>query len=57
MSKQAHAAKSTATQTVSPKKKLKQLFDERDRSRPGSKEEKQAAEKILESLFPDTNAG
>jgi hypothetical protein len=57
MSKQSHAAKSPATQGVNPKKKLKELFDERDRTRPGSKEEEQAAEKILESLFPDTNAG
>jgi len=57
MSKQAHASKSTTTQAVNPKKKLKELFDERDRTRPGSKEEKEAAEKIMESLFPDTNAG
>jgi hypothetical protein len=57
MSKNAPAAKSTATQPVNPKKKLRDLFDERDRTRIGSKEEEQAAEKILESLFPDTNAG
>jgi hypothetical protein len=37
-------------------KELKELFDERARTRPGSKEEEQAAEKILESLFPDSNA-
>jgi hypothetical protein len=57
MSKNAPAAKSTATQGVNPKKKLRDLFDERDRTRIGSKEEEQAAEKINESLFPDTNAG
>jgi hypothetical protein len=56
MPKSAHSAKPTPS-TVSPKKALKELFDERDRTRPGSKEEEQAAEKILESLFPDTNAG
>jgi hypothetical protein len=38
-----------------PKKTLKQIFEERDRSRPGSEEEKQAAEKILERVFPDTD--
>jgi hypothetical protein len=57
MSKQAPAAKSTPTPAVSPKKTLKDLFDARDRTRPGSKEEEQAAERILETLFPDTNAG
>jgi hypothetical protein len=41
---------------ASSKKTLKQLFDERDRTRPGSREEEQAAEKILETMFPDTNA-
>jgi hypothetical protein len=55
MSKQAHVAKSTAP-AIGPKKTLKDLFDERDRTRPGSREEEQAAEKILETLFPDTNA-
>lgn len=49
-------AKSTATPVIGPKKTLKDLFDERDRTRPGSREEEQAAEKILETLFPDTNA-
>jgi hypothetical protein len=53
MAKQTHAAK---TAPVPAKKKaLKQLFEERDRTRPGSREEEQAAEKILEALFPDTN--
>jgi hypothetical protein len=56
MSKQAHVAKSTASPAVRPKKTLEELFDERDRTRPGSREEEQAAEKILETLFPDTNA-
>jgi hypothetical protein len=55
MSKQAHAAKS-APPKASPKKALEELFVERDRTRPGSREEQQAAEKILEALFPDTNA-
>lgn len=57
MSKPARVAKSTAHPTTRSKKTLKDLFDERDAARPGSKEEEQAAEKILESLFPDTNAG
>jgi hypothetical protein len=39
------------------KKSLKELFDARDLTRPGSREEEQAAEKILEAVFPDTNAG
>jgi hypothetical protein len=56
MSKQANAAKSTTTPAPSSKKALKRLFEERDRTRPGSREEEQAAEKILEALFPDTNA-
>jgi hypothetical protein len=55
-SKPAHSAKSTAHPATNPKRPLKDLFDERDATRPGSKEEEQAAEKILESLFPDTNA-
>ena len=41
---------------VKTKKSLKQLFEERDRTTPGSKEEEEAAKKILESVFPDTNA-
>jgi hypothetical protein len=39
------------------KRHCKELFDQRDRTRPGSREKEQAAEKILEALFPDTNAG
>jgi len=57
MSKQAQATKSAATSTADSPRKLKELFDKRDRTRPGSKDEKLAAEKILETLFPDTNAG
>ena len=56
MSKQANVTKSPGTSAVSPKKTLKKLFEERDRTRPGSREEEQAAEKILEAVFPDTNA-
>lgn len=55
MSKQTRGAKSTATPGLNPKKSLKELFDDRDRTRPGSREEEQAAEKILESVFPDTD--
>ncbi len=40
--------------TVNSKKTLKQLFEERDRTSPGSKEEEETAQKILESVFPDT---
>jgi hypothetical protein len=56
MSKPVNVAKSTATSAPSSKKTLKKLFEERDRTRPGSREEEQAAEKILEAVFPDTNA-
>jgi hypothetical protein len=42
--------------TASSKKTLKELFEERNRTRPGSKEEEQAAEKIAEAIFPDSNA-
>jgi hypothetical protein len=38
------------------KKSLRELFDARDRTQVGSTEEAQAAEKILEAVFPDTNA-
>jgi hypothetical protein len=41
----------------SSKKALQQLFEERDRTLDGSKEEEQAAEKIAEAIFPDSNAG
>jgi hypothetical protein len=47
---------SGATPTVSPKKTLKHLFEERDRTRPGSREEEEAAKKIAEAVFPDTDA-
>jgi hypothetical protein len=56
MPKQTHAAKPATTPATGRKKTLKQLFEERDRTRPGSREEEQAAEKILEAVFPDTNA-
>jgi len=56
MSKQANLAKSTATVAPNSKKTLKKLFDERNSTRPGSRQEKEAAEKILETIFPDTNA-
>ena len=52
----AKAAKSTAAPAKSAKKTLKTLFEERNDTRPGSREEEQAAEKILDSLFPDSNA-
>jgi hypothetical protein len=47
----ANVAKPTATPALNSKKSLKNLFDERDRSSLGSKEEEQAAEKILEMIF------
>jgi len=56
MSKQTHSSKPAGTPAVAPKKTLQQLFEERDRTRPGSREEEKAAEKILETIFPDTNA-
>jgi hypothetical protein len=56
MSKQTHTEKPAAAPAASRKKTIKQLFEERDRTRPGSREEEQASEKILEAVFPDTNA-
>jgi hypothetical protein len=56
MAKQSNVPKSRTTPKESPENSLKKLFENRDRARPGSKEEKQAAEKILEAMFPDTNA-
>jgi hypothetical protein len=56
MVKRSNTAQSTGAPTANPNKTLKELFDERDRTRPGSNEER-AAEKILEALFPHTNAG
>jgi hypothetical protein len=51
MPKKANSAKSS---TPSLKKSLKKLFEERDRTRPGSSEEEQTAEAILEAVFPDS---
>jgi hypothetical protein len=56
MSKPANVTKSTGTSAVSPKKTLEKLFEDRDRTHPGSREEERAAEKILEAVFPDTKA-
>jgi hypothetical protein len=56
MAKQVQTTKTAPTPAVRSKKSLKQLFEERDRTRPGSREEEKAAEKILETIFPDTNA-
>jgi hypothetical protein len=55
MTKQVQTSKSAPT-PVRSKKSLKQLFNERDRASQGSREEEKAAEKILEAIFPDTNA-
>ena len=56
MSEPTHVSKSAASPTAKPKKTLKELFEERDRTRPGSREEEEAAKKILETVFPDTDA-
>jgi hypothetical protein len=56
MAKHAETAKVEPTPAARSKKSLKQLFDERDRTDTGSREEEKAAEKILETIFPDTNA-
>jgi hypothetical protein len=56
MTKQVQTSKTAPTPAVRSKKSLKQLFDERDRSSQGSREEEKAAKKILEAIFPDTNA-
>lgn len=46
-----------ASLRVGPKKSLQEFFDARNQSQPGSREEDLAAERILEVIFPDTNAG
>ena len=46
-----------AARRLNPKKSFKELFEARDLTQPGSTEEEQAAEKILEAVFPDSNAG
>ncbi len=56
MAKQLQPAKSAPVAAARSKKPLKQLFDERDSTRPGSREEEKATENILEAIFPDTNA-
>jgi hypothetical protein len=56
MAKQMQTSKTPPAAAVRSKKSLKQLFDERDRTSQGSREEEKAAEKILEAIFPDTNA-
>jgi hypothetical protein len=56
MAKQVQTAKAAPTSAIRSRKSLKQLLDERDRTRPGSREEEKAAEKILETIFLDTNA-
>jgi hypothetical protein len=48
--------KPSADNATKTEKTLKKLFDERDRTNPGSREEEEAARKILETVFPDTNA-
>jgi hypothetical protein len=55
MSKQTRTTRTAAAPAVKPKKTLRQLFEERDRTRAGSKEEERAAEEILKTVFPDTN--
>jgi hypothetical protein len=55
MVKQARTMKTTAPR-VGPEKSLQELFEERDRTPVGSNEEEQAAEKIAEAIFPDSNA-
>jgi hypothetical protein len=54
MSKQ--TPKPAADNASKTEKTLKKLFDERDRTSPGSREEEETARKILETVFPDTNA-
>lgn len=56
MAKQSSVAKPTTPAEKASEKNLKKLFGNRDRTRPGSREEEPAAEKILEAVFPDTNA-
>lgn len=47
----------TAVPVAGSNKTLQRPFEERDRTLAGSKEEEQAAEKIAEAIFPDSNAG
>ena len=46
-----------ATPRLNPKRSLKDLFEARDLTKPGSTQEERAAQKILEAVFPDTNGG
>ena len=56
MPKPAIHAKTASGSVDAKKKTLEELFQQRDGTRPGSKEEKAAAEKIAEAVFPDSNA-
>jgi hypothetical protein len=56
MAKPAQIAKPAPPPSDPSKKSLKQLFEERNRTVPGSKEDVKAAEKILEAVFPDSDA-
>jgi len=35
---------------------LKELFKQRDATKPGSKEEEKAVDRIMEAMFPDSHA-
>jgi hypothetical protein len=52
MAKSAPTSKPTSARS----KNLKDLFEDRDNARVGSKEEREAVEKILETIFPDTHS-
>ena len=56
MPKHAVHPKTASSSVDATKKTLEELFQQRDRTHPGSKEEAAAAEKIAEAIFPDSNA-
>jgi ribosomal protein L9 len=56
MPKHAVHPKTASSAVDATKKTLEELFQQRDRTPPGSKEEAAAAEKIAEAIFPDSNA-
>lgn len=56
MSKRTNTVRAKST-VRDDKKSFEQLFEERNKTQPGSREEEQATQKILESVFPDPNAG
>ena len=51
---ESHTRPATATAVPTPAP-LKELFRQRDATKPGSKEEDQAVDRIMEAMFPNSN--